>query len=335
MKFDEPRRHGMNRLLLADIGGTFARFAAANGAGIGTVWTTSVSYQFNVLEAIEAFLTATGGSRRFDGALIAAAGPVEGGRCQLTNSSWVVDEAEIGRAFGIPWIRLVNDLEALAAGLPGLADMHVRAIGPGASVPGAPMAVVAPGTGLGLACVTGGPAGRCVVAGEGGHATLSAIDDESDHVIEFLRHRFGHASAERALSGAGLVNLHDAIVAWEGARPEPRTPNEITKAAMEGTSQTCVRAVDMFCTLLGVVAGNAALTFGARGGVYIGGGIVPRFGNRFVDSRFREAFAAKGRMKEYLSHIPTRLILHPNPTFVGLYHIAESVRGLGKRMAIG
>lgn len=325
----------MNRLLLADIGGTFARFAAANGAGIGTVWTTSVSSQFNVLEAIEAFLKATGVGRRFDGALIAAAGPVEGGRCQLTNSSWVIDEAEIGLRFGIPWIRLVNDLEALAAGLPGLAQRHVRSVGPGASIPGAPMAVVAPGTGLGLACVTGGPAGRCVVAGEGGHATLSAIDEESERVISFLRHRFGHASAERALSGNGLVNIHDAIVAWDGARPETRTPSDITKSALDGSSPTCLRAVEMFCALLGVFAGNAALTFGARGGLFIGGGIVPRFGDHFVRSRFRQTFVAKGRMEGYLEHVPTRLILHPNPTFLGLLHIAESVRGLGRQMAIG
>jgi glucokinase len=189
------------------------------------------------------------------------------------------------------------------------------------------MAIVSPGTGLGMACVVVGPAGRCVVTSEGGHASLAGTSDREDRLIAILRRRFGRASAERALSGPGLVNLQQAMAELEGCDSPRRTPSDVTEAAFDGSSPICLAAIDAFCAFLGTVAGDVALTFGARGGVYIGGGIVPRFVDHLAHSSFREQFLAKGRMRAWLDRIPTRVILHPNPAFVGLMSLARVARG--------
>jgi len=195
------------------------------------------------------------------------------------------------------------------------------------------MAIVAPGTGLGMACVIVGPAGRSVVTSEGGHASLASMGNEYDGIIAILRRRYGRVSAERALSGAGLVNLHQAIAELDGNASPRRTPSEVTAAAFDGSSPACRAAVDAFCAFLGAVAGDAALTFGARGGVYIGGGIVPRFVDYLARSDFRQQFVAKGRLRPYIERIPTRVILHPTPAFAGLMSLARLARNQARPRA--
>ncbi|MCW5734102.1 MAG: glucokinase [Enhydrobacter sp.] len=326
----------MSRILLADIGGTYARFTLANGHLTGGTWSTEVGSRPSAIEAMRDFLAVDHGDEPIAGALLAAAGPVEGGRCKLTNAAWILDEEEIGRALSLPWVRIVNDLEATAGGLPDLAPSQSRAIGPeGSAVPGSPMAIISPGTGLGMACVIVGPAGRSVVASEGGHASLASMSSYYDRIVAVLRQRYGRVSAERVLSGAGLVNLHQAIAELEGCESPRRAPSDVTAAAFDGSSPTCRAAVDAFCAFLGAVAGDVALTFGAKGGVFIGGGIVPRFVNHLAHSAFRENFVAKGRMRPYLERIPTRVILHPTPAFAGLINLArlaqEQVRPAASR----
>jgi glucokinase len=316
----------MTRLLLADIGGTYARFAFTSGQTIGTTWSTEVGAHREAGDAIAAFLRTNGPHAEIDGALLATAGPVQGGRCQLTNAAWIIDEEEIARAFAIPWVRVVNDLEAVAAGLADLPAEHTRRIGPGVAIPGAPMAIIAPGTGLGMACLFPGPSGRCVLPSEGGHASLAGVDERSDAIVKFLRLRYGRVSAERVLSGPGLSNVHQAIISLQGGTSPIRTPGEITASAFNGSSSACRDAVDSFCTFLGAVAGDMALTFGARGGVFIGGGIVPRFIEHLAGSSFRRQFEAKGRLESYVSRIPTCAILHPHPAFIGLMSLAEGIR---------
>lgn len=317
----------MNRILLGDIGGTYARFAFAGERSIGPTWSTEVGARDSVIEALQAFLALDHhGSEPIGGALLAAAGPVEGGRCKLTNAAWILDEEEIARALHLPWVRIVNDLEAVAAGLPDIAPEQTLLIGPNGALPGAPMAIVAPGTGLGMACVVVGPAGRTVVTSEGGHASLAATTDQEDRLIAILRRRFGRVSAERILSGPGLANVYQALAESEGSEAPRLTPSQITEAAFNGSSPLCRAAVDAFCAFLGSVAGDVALTFGARGGVYIGGGIAPRFGSHLARSAFRERFVAKGRMRPYLERIPSRVILHPNPAFLGLMSLAQLAR---------
>jgi glucokinase len=317
----------MSHFLLADIGGTYARFALANERHIGATWSTEVGSRASAIDAMRDFLATHQGGASIDGALLAAAGPCEGGRCKLINAAWLLDEEEIGRALSIPWVRIVNDLEAIAAGLPDLTPTQIHGIGPtGGGIPGAPMAIVAPGTGLGMACVIIGPAGRSVVTSEGGHAGLASLGNHYDDIIAILRRRYGRVSAERVLSGAGLVNLHQAITALEGNASPRWTPSEVTAAALDGSSPACQAAMDAFWAFLGAVAGDVALTFGARGGVYIGGGIAPRFLDHLARSDFRAQFDAKGRLRPYVERIPTWVILHPTPAFVGLMSLANLAR---------
>jgi glucokinase len=312
-------------LLLADIGGTYASFAIARGGVVGPTVTVEVAAHRTAIDAIRDVLARQAQHVPLDGALLSAAGPVQGGRCALTNAAWILDEVEIARAFGWPWVRLVNDLEAVAAGLPHLPRTETRAIGSGASrpLPGAPQLLLSPGTGLGMACLVSGPAGLTVVTSEGGHASLAGIDDETDRIIALLRRHHEHVSAEHVLSGPGLVRLYRAFAALDGKEAAPIEPAQVTAQAFDGSSKWARAAVDTFCALLGDVAGDCALTFGAQGGVFIGGGMVPRFVDHLANSRFRAIFEAKGRLKAYVARIPTAVIMHPNPAAFGLMNLVN------------
>lgn len=211
-----------------------------------------------------------------------------------------------------------NDLEAVAAGLPDLKPAHLREIGGGVAVPGAPMAIVSPGTGLGVGCLLSGPGGRCVLPSEGGHVSFASAGLEQDRIAAFLRRKYDHVSVERVLSGGGLSDLPQAIASLHGESAFRLSPSDVTARAFDGSSMACQEAVGMFCELLGAFAGDVALTFGARGGVFIGGGIAPRFVDHIAGSGFRTLFESKGRMHPYLKRIKTSIILHPNPAFIGL-----------------
>jgi glucokinase len=257
--------------------------------------------------------------------VLAVAGPVEGNRSTLTNSGWVIDGPRLCETFGLTHVHLVNDFEAVAWSLMRLAPDDVVAIGGGAAVPGAPKAVLGPGTGLGLSCLVRGSNGPIILGTEGGHVTLPATCSRDEAVIAHLRTRFGHVSAERVLSGRGLVNVYQAIAAIDGVAVPARDASAITAAALDRTCAISAAALDFFCATLGTIAGNVALSFGARGGVYIAGGIVPRFADYLARSEFRTRFEAKGRMRPYLTAIPTYVIIHADPAFMGLETLAERV----------
>ncbi len=309
----------MSDCLLADIGGTRARFAVLSGGRLGAVESLSTRDYANAVDGVRHFLE----RRRIDGverAIIAAAGPVQEGRCALTNASWILDGKELAKALGLRTVDIVNDVEALAWSVPRLTPADVVAIGRGEEAAGAPVAVLAPGTGLGMACFV--PACQRALASEGGHATLASMTAEEAAITAILRRRYGHVSAERVLSGPGLVNLHDALAENDGSsRPSP-SPEQIVRAATEGRSPTAARALDMFCAFLGSVAGNVALIFGARGGVLIAGGIAPSIVDYLRRSDFRERFEGKGRMSGYLARVPTRIAVRPDPAFLGLTALA-------------
>lgn len=306
--------------LLADIGGTKARFAVLRDSRPGAVETLATRDYANAVDAIRHFL----GWRhddRIDSAVIAGAGPVQDGRCILTNASWVLDSGELAQALGLRTAKVVNDLVALAWAAPKLAPSDVVTIGRGQAVASEPIALIAPGTGLGMACFV--PDGARALASEGGHATLASTTDDEAAIITFLQRRYGHASAERVLSGGGLVNLRDALADREGAQPPSLPPEEIVRAAIDGQSARARRALDLFCAFLGSVAGNAALTFASRGGVLIAGGIAPRIVDYLHRSEFRERFENKGRLRPYLACIPTRVVIRPDPAFLGLAALAD------------
>jgi glucokinase len=314
--------HTSSPRLLADIGGTHARLAwqAGRDAPLLDVATYPCAQHDSLQSAIRHYLAQHDrpAPRR---CAIGIANPVTGDRVQMTNHHWSFSISELQRSLGFERLVVLNDFTALALSLPSLTAAERRAIGGGAAVPGAPVALVGAGTGLGVSGLLWAGPEQCVpVSGEGGHTTLAAADDQEAAVIGLLRRRFGHASAERALSGQGLVNLYQALcelrdlpchAEWDAAA--------VSCAGLAGDDAQCTDAIAMFCSLLGTLAGNLALTLGARGGVYVGGGIVPRWGEAVLaHSRFRERFEAKGRFAGYLRDIPTWLIVaDTSPALLG------------------
>jgi glucokinase len=274
-------------------------------------------------KAIAAFLARNATQSAIAGAVLGVAGPIEHERSLIINSGWTIDAAALRAQFGFAHARLLNDFEAVAYALPHLAAADVRRIGGGQAIVGAPMVVLGPGTGLGVAALISHAGSTVAIATEGGHADLPGTSAHEDAVIAHLRERFGHVSAERALSGPGLENLYQAIASLDGVNVDAHTAAQIARAGLDGSSPVCRAALDMFCAMLGTVAGNLALTYGAHGGVFIAGGIAPRMVDFLERSAFRARFAAKGRFRRYLEAIPTSIIVSPDAGFLGLKAIAE------------
>lgn len=304
--------------LVADIGGSNARFAwvASPGVEVAHIAVMPVSEHAGPVAAVRAYLQGLPPGSPPRRAAFAVATAVVGDRVDLTNGHWSFSRAELRLALGLESLLVLNDFEALALSLPRLQAGQVRqwcdVTGlPGRGQAGAAnaMAVIGPGTGLGVAGVV--PAGGEWVAlpGEGGHMTLAPFDDFESDLLAYMRRSFEHVSAERLLSGIGLPMLHGAVAAVRAAAGVQALSAEvIVERGLGGKDAVCVETLEVFCALLGGFAGNVALTLGARGGVYIGGGIVPRLGEFFFASRFRERFESKGRFKDYLATIPTALI---------------------------
>jgi glucokinase len=310
--------------LLADIGGTNARFALVRGAVIERQSRVLVADYPDPAAAVRAFLGPGIGPRSVRRAALAVAGPVTDGEARLTNGPWRISARSLGAVLDTKQVHVVNDFEAVAWALPALKGSDLRPVGGGTAEPGRPAAVIGPGTGLGVAGFVPGPGGPRILVTEGGHVTMAAADEEEERVLGYLRGRFAHVSAERVLSGAGLVNLYQAICALAGVAAAPLRAEDITRAARTGDAPECRAAVTMFCAMLGTVAGNLALTLGARGGIYIAGGVVPQLGEAFAASPFRARFEDKGRFRTYLAAIPTSVIVHPTPAFPGLLALLEA-----------
>lgn len=308
--------------LLADIGGTHARFALARGAGFDAAVTLRTADFAGAGAAVRAFLERARPAAPPRVAALACAGPVEHGRVQLTNSDWRIDGDELRSELGLEDVRVVNDFAAVAWAVPAFAPTDLRPIGGGEATEGAPAVVLGPGTGLGVAGHVPARGGDTVVVGEGGHVSMAPVTDREAAVLAAARAELGHVSAERFLSGDGLVRLYRSLARLDGVEVPARTAAEITDAAAD--CPLCGAALDMFCDMLGTVAGNLALTFGACGGVYLAGGIVPKLGDRFAGSRFRERFEAKGRFRDYLARIPTAIVVHPEPAFLGLMRVLDA-----------
>jgi glucokinase len=310
-------------LLVADIGGTNARFALLDeeGGGVGPLHRVELDTFAGVAEAIRPFLETRCGGRPPRGAVLAVAGPVSGNRVRLTNRGWAVDGAELARALGIGAVRVVNDFAAVSWSLPRLGAADLFPLGGGPGEPGEPMAVLGPGTGLGVGAFL--PPDRALVT-EGGHASLAARDAREAAVVEWLRPRHnGHVSAERVLSGMGLCNLHDALAALDGAAVPERSAAAVAEAALSGGCPVSREALSMFCAVLGGVAGDLALLYGAKGGVFVAGGIAPRFPEFLAASAFRERFEAKGRFREWLRPVPAFLVTRPDAAMLGLAALAR------------
>ena len=296
--------------LLGDVGGTNARFAwqAHAGALLGDIAVYRCADHASLHDAISHYLHSHALPTP-QACGIGIANPITGDAVRMTNHHWSFSIAALQRELGVGRLVVINDFAALALSLPLLAAQELRPIGGGQAVGGATLAVLGAGTGLGVSGLVPGANGQwTAITGEGGHVTLAAADRQEAQAIALLHERFGHASAERALSGPGLVHLYQAAATLADHIAQPLTPADVIARARAGTDPLCRTAIALFCSLLGNVAGNLALTLGARGGVYIGGGIAPRLLPELLGSSFRNRFEGKGRFADYLSAIPTWVI---------------------------
>ena len=298
--------------LLADIGGTNARFAWQDSlqSAVGRVQVLACAEHDSLKDAVERYLQHQGLAVP-PCAAFGIACPVTGDAITMTNHHWRFSVGELRVALGLGRLLFVNDFTALALALPTLPSSVLHPVGCGVADPTAPVGLIGPGTGLGVSGLL--PGGRASVwtpiSGEGGHVTLPATTADEFAVIALLQKRYGHVSAERVLCGAGLVDLYHALSDLGGDRGhEIATPAQVLARADDRTDPIASQTLEMFCAFLGSVAGNLALTLGARGGIYIGGGIVPRLGEDFERSAFRERFEQKGRYRAYLQRIPTLVI---------------------------
>jgi len=312
--------------LLADIGGTNVRFATLTPDGrIGAVevWLTALYPDFAT--AVRAYAEIAGVALPFAQAAVCAAGPLEGDRIDLTNCPWKISRAEIAVATGAKKPVLVNDFAAVAQALPVLGPDDLIHFGGTTPLDAAPKVVLGPGTGLGVAALVPDAGGKWnVVAGEGGHVDLAPANERELAIVYYLIGAHGHVSVERVLSGPGLETLYLAIAALDGVTMKAKPiAADIARAARSASDPLAVETVHLFTAWLGAVAGNLALVFGGRGGVYIAGGIVPQWGELFDAKLFRYRFEAKGRMRSFLHPIPTYLITAKDLAFRGL---AEMLR---------
>jgi glucokinase len=305
--------------LLADIGGTNARFALWMNGAICALHEYKCNEYPELALAAKAFLAAYGSAYpEVREAAIAIAAPITGDRLAMTNHNWKISVSELRKQ--MQWDRLIviNDFTALAMSLRHLPKHELEQHGGGESKPDVAIGLIGPGTGLGVSGLVPFNSIWMPIQGEGGHVTMSACTDREAAVLEVLQRRYNHVSAERVVSGSGLVLLYETLCGLDSVASRALEPKEITDSALSAGDKHCVEALNMFCAMLGTLASNVALTLGALGGVYIGGGIIPRLGSFFTNSAFRERFDFKGRYTQYVAPIPVYLIRSANPAFIGL-----------------
>ncbi|QNM98447.1 glucokinase [Chitinimonas koreensis] len=307
--------------LLADVGGTNVRFALirAPGAAIGEERNLACADFPGLYEAARAYLDPLGAAPRW--AAIGIATAIAGDAIKMTNNHWAFSQAELKAQLGLDELAVINDFTALALSLPLLTDAELVKIGGGERNPDLPIALLGAGTGLGVsglipAHLPGEPQRWVPLQGEGGHVSFSPFNDREDEILRILRREFGHVSAERLLSGPGVVKLHQALAELDGRPLDALSAAEITRRGVDG-DPLCREVVDTFCGMLGTAAANLAITLGARGGLYIGGGIVPKLGDYFATSPFRRRFEQKGRFSNYLAAVPSFVIVANNPALRG------------------
>jgi glucokinase len=307
--------------LLADVGGTNARFAWQDHAHAPLTHVRVLSgTDYPTLQAaMRAYIDGVWQGEPAEAA-IAIANPITGDAVRMTNHHWAFSQAAVRAEFGLRRLRLLNDFTALALALPDLSPEQLRQVGGQTAVADAPKALLGAGTGLGVSgLLPNGQGGWVPVQGEGGHVTLPAETARERLLMDGLTARYGHASSERLLSGQGLLDAFEILCAADGAAVSGiDSPAAVTEAALQTRHPQAVEALALFCAVLGSLAGNLALTLGARGGVYVGGGIAPRLGAALDASAFRARFEAKGRFRAFLQDIPVWVITaDPSPALLG------------------
>ncbi|MFG6466990.1 glucokinase [Roseateles sp. BYS87W] len=321
-RFDSPR-------LLADIGGTYARFTLEIGPGEFTQ-TASLrcADHADFQTAVQAYLSGLswqdGGPQQIAHAAVAIANPVEGDRVRMTNYHWQFSIDDMRQRLGLDTLVVVNDFTALAMALPRLAEVDVRQVGGGQARRPSVIGLLGAGTGLGVSGLIPAGEGWIALGTEGGHVNFGPRDEREMDILKFAWKTLDHVSYERLISGPGLELIYRALADRHGRTVQPLTAPAITQQALDEQDALCLETLEVFCGLLGTAAANLAVTLGSLGGIYIGGGIVPRLGEYFDRSPFRERFEDKGRFRDYVAAIPTFVITAENATFKGASAILEN-----------
>lgn len=310
--------HDRPHHLVADIGGTNARFALCSGpTSLECIAAWPVNHFPSLHEAIEHYLGECG-EPEIAGAVIGIANPVLGDHIQMTNFSWSFSIQDLRRKLGLDALHVINDFTALALALPHLTEHDLRQVGGGKSVAQTPLGVIGPGTGLGVSALIPTPQGPWLpLAAEGGHVSFAACNTLEQRLWEHARAEFGHVSMERMLSGSGLQFIYQCLSREQGRQAEALGPADISLMAISDKDPICREALDVFSAILGTAASDLAVTLGARGGIYLGGGIIPKLGEYFLTSPFRARFNDKGRFSDYLCAIPVFIIDAAYPGLIG------------------
>jgi glucokinase len=318
------RRHDMPPpKLLADIGGTNARFALelANGE-LTAIANLRCDDYATLSHAIQHYLCSVpavaAGAIDVEDAAIAIAADIRGDRVKMTNRDWQFSTDAMRKELGLHKLVLVNDFTAMALSIPRLNDIDTLRIGGGQTNPQGAIGLVGPGTGFGVSALILANGKYSALVTEGGHVNFAPSNELEIRILQYAWREFPHVSVERLLSGIGLNIVYRAICEVRDAKAEDLSVADIVQGALGGQCALCDETIAAFCDMLGTAAANVALTIGATGGMYIGGGIVPRLGARFAASGFRRRFEDKGRFAAYLANIPTYVITADNPALLGL-----------------
>ena len=303
--------------LVADIGGTNARFAIANleTLSLSDIRTFPTAEHATLADAIRAYLKDAPETVAHAGLAVAA--PLREDTVKFTNAAWTFKQSTLAKEAGLEAAYVFNDFEAQAYALPVLSADELHSLHGGKAVENAPKVVLGPGTGLGVAGLVRSPSGWVPVPGEGGHQTFPAENERELALLERMRVGLERLSVERVLSGPGLADLYRAIAASYGFSDAGLSPAKVEQLAIGGEDERAVEALNFFVQWLGRFAGDMALVFGARGGVYLGGGIAPKMLSRLEQDDFRQAFERKGRMSPYVEAIPIHVIVSDYPGLKG------------------
>lgn len=304
--------------LIADVGATNTRCALLDDRGRLLSTETFENANFTGLEGVlSVYLDHRRTSDRPRRAALAVAAPIIGDDIEMVNVDWRFRQSDLRDTFELSRLMVVNDFTALAWAVPELKSRDVRQVGGGTRVPRAPLAVLGPGSGLGVSGLVPLLDGWTAISGEGGHQSLTAMTDSELAVVRSLSEPSGYCPAERILSGPGLVRLYLALAKMAGRESAPLDPRDVTALARQG-EPLAGKTLAMFFALLGTVAADLALILGARGGVYIAGGVIPNVLEAFEASGFRDRFVDRNRHRAYLEAIPTFVVTHRVPAFHGL-----------------
>ena len=306
-------------VLVADIGGTNARagLVTAPGREPGTVFSRPTAEFPGLADFLQAAMAQLGGGHAPSRVICAVASPLKDDTVRLTNAGWTFSISATRQTLGLDHLALVNDWVAQGWAVTRLSESHRVQHNAGHPAADAPLLALGPGTGLGSALITRLGSQWSVFATEGGHISLGITSRREAEIALYIHQRFGHCSAERVASGVGMEAVHDALRAIDGHPPRALSAEAIARKAVAG-DPLCAEVLERFTAALGSAAGDLALATGARGGIYLGGGIIPALGDAFDWTCFLERFTAKGRFHDYLAAIPVYAIQHPAPALLGL-----------------